>query len=156
MKPRKSKAVQLGLLLLLIGALAAQFTIAQGSSHSQVSVDDRTDSGNGAAESDVDGDGVLDCAPGVLIHGSAGFIGIGDPSPTKTGALTNYLSDEKSAEDIPLVASDFDQHSVGEGGGVLWVSRDRQVLAVMEQDAKGEWYVVARAACSDVFDEAAQ
>jgi len=58
---------------------------------------------------------VLNCTPGVLIHASAGFIGIGDPAPTKIGALTNYLSDEKSAEAIPVVATDFFEHGVGEG-----------------------------------------
>lgn len=107
---------------------------------------------DGQAEIALDGDGVLDCAPGVGIHGHAGFIGIGDPALTKSGALTNYLAG-KSAKNFPVVASDFSQHSAGDGGGVLWVSKDHQVFTIMEQDAKGEWYVAARSACNDVFDK---
>ena len=107
---------------------------------------------DGQAKTDLDGDDVLDCAPGVSIHGHAGFMNIGDPALTKAGALTNYLAG-KSAKNLPVVASDFSQHSVGVGGGVLWVSNDHQVFTTMEQGAQGEWYVAGRSACSDIFDK---
>ena len=152
MRLGKKKAVQLGLPLLLIGTLAAQLATARGTPYQQAPTRSPGGSGDGQAETDWDVDGVLYCAPGVGIHGHAGFIGIGDTAPTKSGALTNYLAG-KSAVHIPVVASDFSQHSAGDAGGVLWVSRDRQVLTIMEQDAKGEWYVAARSACTDVFEK---
>jgi hypothetical protein len=143
--------MQLGLLLLLIGALAAQLAIAGGAPNQQVAAGTPRDADVGGVDSDTDGDGILDCAPDALINLHAGWGAIGDPAPTKSGALTNFFSEEKSTEDIPVVASDFSQHSVGESGGVTWVSDDRQVLAILEQDPKGQWYVAARGVCSDVF-----
>ena len=146
MKGVARKQVGALVLLGLIGALMAQLAMAQETPRLHEIASDTTDS-------DTDGDGVLDCAPGVMIHSSAGFIGIGEPAPTKTGAIANYLSDERRASGISSAASDFSEYSVGEGGGVTWVSEDRQVVTVLEQDAKREWFVVARSMCTDVVAE---
>jgi hypothetical protein len=133
------------ILLVLLAALVAQLSFAQGSPQPQLASD--------TTDSDFDGDGVLDCAPGEMIHASAGFIGIGDPAATKTGALTNFLSDERRAPAIAATASDFFEHSVGESGGVSWVTRDRQVVVVLEQDTKRQWYAAARSMCTAVAPE---
>jgi hypothetical protein len=128
------------LLVVLAGTLVAQLAIAQGSTPSQV------------VDGNTDGDGLLDCAPGELMQGAVGFINLGDPAPTEIGAIENLLDDRISAA-ISLEASAFEQISVVEKtGSVVWLSKDRQMVVLLEQNDKGQWQAVARHICSDIAE----
>jgi hypothetical protein len=132
------------LLVVLAGTLVAQLAIAQGSTRSQVA--------DGAVDGNTDGDALLDCAPGELMQGAVGFINLGDPAPTEIGAIENLLDDRISAA-ISLEASAFEQISVVEKtGSVVWLSKDRQMVVLLEQNDKGQWQAVARHICSDIAE----
>jgi hypothetical protein len=86
------------------------------------------------------------------MQGAVGFINLGDPAPTEIGAIENLLDDRISAA-ISLEASAFEQISVVEKtGSVVWLSKDRQMVVLLEQNDKGQWQAVARHICSDIAE----